>query len=176
MKQQLRNQLLAQRRNLSPELRATYDTALCENVLAWWETQQVSQLGVYWPIRGEPDLQIAYAELTRRGVQLALPIVVAPDTPLQFAKWAPGDALITGAMNVPVPAAPPVFIQPEALLIPCVGFNSQGARLGYGGGFYDRTLASKPHPIAIGIAYQCVFADFPADEHDIPLDAILTEI
>jgi 5,10-methenyltetrahydrofolate synthetase len=175
MKQDLRPQLLTIRRSLTPEQRAQYDQLLCEHVLAWHISHPVTSLGVYWAIRGEPDLQAAYAELTTRGVQLALPIVVAADAPLQFATWKPEDATVIGAMKVPTPAEPHTLIDPQALLIPCVGFNSERARLGYGGGFYDRTLARMPRPLAIGIAYQCTQADFTADNHDIRLDAILTE-
>ena len=103
MKQDLRPQLLTLRRNLTPEMRMQFDQLLCEHVLAWHSAHQVSSLGVYWPIRGEPDLHLAYAELTKRGVQLALPIVVANDAPLQFATWKPGDATVPGAMKVPIP-------------------------------------------------------------------------
>jgi len=175
MKQDLRPQLLALRRNLTADQRMQFDQLLCEHVLAWHATHPVASLGVYWPIRGEPDLQAAYEELAKRGVQLALPVVVAADTPLQFATWKPGDATIPGAMKVPIPVEPRTLIEPQALLIPCVGFNSKRARLGYGGGFYDRTLARIPRPLAVGIAYQCTQAEFTADEHDVRLDAILTE-
>jgi len=175
MKQDLRDQLLARRRATTPEERAQCDAALCTHVLACWERQPITSLGVYWPIRGEPDLQAAYAELARRGVQLALPVVVDINAPLQFAKWVPGDALVIGPMKVPVPGLPQARVQPKALLIPCVGFNQQRMRLGYGGGYYDRTLAVDPRPIAIGIAYRGSLASFAADLHDIALDAIITE-
>ena len=174
-KQDIRSQLLITRKNLAHEQRSHYDALLCERVLHWWDDNQVESLGVYWPIRGEPDLQSAYATLSSRGVQLALPIVAANDAPLQFAKWSPGEATIAGAMKVPIPAPPQTILQPQALLIPCVGFNSERARLGYGGGFYDRTLAIDPRPLAIGIAYQCGLAEFTADPHDVKLDVILTE-
>lgn len=175
MKQDLRDQLLAQRRTIASDERTRYDAALCNHVLAWWDNNPVASLGVYWPIRGEPDLQPAYLELARRGVQLALPIVVNNHAPLQFVKWTPGDVLVIDAMKVPVPAPPHIPIRPQALLIPCVGFNRQRARLGYGGGFYDRTLAVDPRPLAIGIGYRCLLATFTADPHDIALDAIITE-
>ncbi len=175
MKQDLRDQLMARRRAITSEERAKCDAALKLHVLAWWERQPVTSVGVYWPIRGEPDLQAAYAGLAQRGVQLALPVVVRVNAPLQFAKWTPGDALVTGAMKVPVPSPPQVIIHPEALLIPCVGFNRQRMRLGYGGGYYDRTLATNPRPLAIGIAYHGSLATFAADPHDIALDAIITE-
>jgi 5-formyltetrahydrofolate cyclo-ligase len=176
MKQDLRKLLLARRKAITPEQRAQYDAALSAHVLAWWEQQPVSSLGVYWPIRGEPDLGAAYLELTRHGVQLALPVVVAADAPLQFVKWIPGAELVADSMKVPVPAPPQIAVDPQALLIPCVGFNQQGTRLGYGGGYYDRTLAIMPRPIAIGIAYSCFFANFAADPHDIALDAMITEV
>lgn len=175
MKQDLRKQLLARRRAISAEERAQHDAALNNRVLAWWDRHPVASMGVYWPIRGEPDLQAAYRELARRGVQLALPVVINSSAPLQFVKWAPGDVLVVGAMQVPVPAPPHKPIRPEALLIPCAGFNPQRMRLGYGGGFYDRTLAVTPRPMAIGIAYHCLSAAFVADPHDIALDAIITE-
>ncbi|HXA46413.1 MAG TPA: 5-formyltetrahydrofolate cyclo-ligase [Burkholderiaceae bacterium] len=175
IKQDLREQLLARRRAITPEQRALHDAALSAHVLAWWERQPVGSMGVYWPIRGEPDLQSAHAELARRGVQLALPVVIDANSPLQFVRWTPGDAMVAGAMKVPIPATPHIIAQPAALLIPCVGFNPHRMRLGYGGGFYDRTLAQEPRPLAIGIAYRCLETNFPADGHDIALDTILTE-
>lgn len=175
MKQDLRKQLLARRRAISAEERSQYDAALNRRVLAWWDSHPVTSLGVYWPIHGEPDLQAACLELARRGVQLALPVVINASAPLQFVKWAPGDVLVLDVMKVPVPAPPHRPIRPQALLIPCAGFTQQRTRLGYGGGFYDRTLAVTPRPLAIGIAYQCLAASFAADPHDIALDAIITE-
>ncbi len=152
-----------------------HDAALGQRLLQWCGQHPVTCLGVYWPIRGEPDLQAAYAELARRGPQLALPVVTGRDMPLAFAAWAPGDALEEGAMKVPVPQAPHRLVMPEALLIPCVGFNTMRLRLGYGGGFYDRTLAREPRPLAVGIAYQCALTQFEGEAHDIALDAVLTE-
>jgi 5,10-methenyltetrahydrofolate synthetase len=66
-------------------------------------------------------------------------------------------------------------VRPPALLVPCLGFSEQGYRLGYGGGFYDRTLAPAPRPATLGIAYACQQVAFAADEHDLPLDAVITE-
>ncbi|MBV8634609.1 MAG: 5-formyltetrahydrofolate cyclo-ligase, partial [Burkholderiaceae bacterium] len=148
MKPDLRRVLLTQRQALTPEQRSAHDAALGERLLRWSEQQSLSCLGVYWPIRGEPDLRDAYAELARRGLHLALPVMTGRDAPLAFAAWAPGDALEEGAMKVPIPKAPQRFVTPDALLIPCVGFNQARLRLGYGGGFYDRTLANEPRPKA----------------------------
>lgn len=145
------------------------------HVLAWWSRHQVRSLGVYWPIRSEPDLTEMYAELSERGVQLALPIVVDQDAPLQFAAWSPGAHLVKDSFGVSIPADLDRKISPEALLIPCVGFNDDNIRLGYGGGFYDRTLARQPRPLAIGIAYRLSRTSFTAGPHDVPLDLIVTE-
>jgi 5-formyltetrahydrofolate cyclo-ligase len=176
IKEDLRRVLLARRNAIAADARAQYDLALRFHVMAWWDRHPVRCLGVYWPIRGEPDLHAAYVELAKRGVQLALPVVVNADAPLLFAKWTPGDALEPDAMGVPTPTPTHVMVRPEALLIPCVGFNRQRIRLGYGGGLYDRTLAAVPRPLAIGIAYHDALATFAAAPHDIALDAIITEI
>lgn len=174
-KSTLRKQLLAARRALDPATRAQWDRALCEQVLEWQQRAEVAVLGVYWPLRDEPDLQPAYAELARRGVQLLLPVVVERDAPLAFARWDIGEAMVKDAMGVAVPAALRMAAYPPALLVPCLGYNKHGYRLGYGGGFYDRTLARTPRPATVGIAYSSLQADFPDDSHDIALDVVLTE-
>lgn len=115
-----------------------------------------------------------YATLSREGVKLALPVVLGKQRPLGFASWAPGDALVDDAYGVPTPVERD-WMYPEALLIPCVGFNADNIRLGYGGGLYDRTLATKPRPLAIGIAYASARASFSAGPHDVALDIIITD-
>jgi 5-formyltetrahydrofolate cyclo-ligase len=171
----LRRTLIANRRAIAAPLRSTWDAALCMRLLAWWTAQPVTSLGVYWPMQDEPDLRTAFAELAARGVQLALPVVTAPAAPLAFAAWAPGDALVKDALGVSIPASLDFVPCPQALLIPCVGFNAARFRLGYGGGYYDRTLALAPRPLTVGVAYSCLAASFDAAPHDIALDAILTE-
>lgn len=170
----LRRKLLADRQAIAAEVRNAWDAALCAGLIVWSQAHPVTTLGVYWPIRGEPDLRPAYDTLTMRGVRLALPVVVENDAPLVFIEWKPGDAMIKDGYGVAIPAEGNE-VRPEALLIPCVGFNEQRYRLGYGGGFYDRTLAVSPHPLAIGIAYASALAAFEADAHDMPLDVIVTE-
>lgn len=171
----LRRSLIALRRSIAGDLRAQHDSAIGSRITAWWRSHPVPVLGVYWPIRHEPDLHAAYAELAAAGTQLALPVVVAADAPLQFAAWTPGMPLVEDAFGVAIPAGTLQPLQPQALLIPCVGFNATGFRLGYGGGFYDRTLEAHPRPFTLGIAYACTRADFGADAHDVALDAIVTE-
>ncbi len=173
-KSALRRQLLANRQAIAAEVRREWDAAIGARLLALWETHRMPTLGVYWPIRGEPDLRPVYADLCERGVRLALPVVVENDAPLVFIAWRPGDAMSRDGFGVAVPADG-IEVRPEALLIPCVGFNAQRFRLGYGGGFYDRTLATTPRPVAIGISYACAVTAFDADPHDIALDAVITE-
>ena len=172
----LRKQMLAARRALDADTRAQWDRALCTQVLAWQETSKPAVLGVYWPLRDEPDLGAAYAELARRGVRLLLPVVVQRDAALEFAHWRIGEAMVKDTMGVAGPADLRMEAYPPALLVPCLGYNRHGYRLGYGGGFYDRTLAREPRPATVGIAYSCLQADFPDDSHDIALDVVLTEL
>ncbi|HEY5800307.1 MAG TPA: 5-formyltetrahydrofolate cyclo-ligase [Burkholderiaceae bacterium] len=171
----LRQQLLQRRREASDEQRAQWNAALSQHVLLWCRSNNIQTLGVYCAIRGEPDLAAAFTALDEDGVVLALPIVQERDAPLLFARWQPGDALVKDEMGVPVPALQVLIAMPQALLIPCVGFNDAHYRLGYGGGYYDRTLARAPRPLAVGVAYSSSRAEFAAEAHDIALDAIITE-
>ena len=173
-KARIRRELLASRQAIPPEVRRTLDAAISRRVIDWWETSKAGTIGVYWPIRDEPDLNAAYAELAARGVRLALPVVVDKNAPLRFIAWTPGDRMSKDSFGVAIPVTNNE-VRPEALLIPCVGFNENRFRLGYGGGFYDRTLAIEPRPVAIGIGYAIAKADFAADSHDVALDAVITE-
>jgi 5-formyltetrahydrofolate cyclo-ligase len=173
-KTRLREALLQARRDLAPVQRAAATAAIENGVMRWWETHRPSSLGVYWPIRGEPDLRPLYALLQARGATLALPIVEEDGQPLRFLAWRQGDALEEDRFGIAVPAQQNVIL-PAALLIPCVGFNPGRIRLGYGGGFYDRTLALTPRPITLGIAFACAAAQFDGEAHDIALDEVLTE-
>jgi len=176
-KADLRKQLLTARRAIDSGMRAAWDHAIGAQVIAWWKAAQPAALGVYWPLRDEPDLHAAYAELSRLGAKLMLPVVVEKHAALEFAEWTIGEAMVKDAMGVAVPAD--LRLQaayPPALLVPCLGFSPQGYRLGYGGGFYDRTLARQPRPRTLGIAYSSLEVQFPGDAHDVALDCILTEI
>jgi 5,10-methenyltetrahydrofolate synthetase len=172
----LRKQLLTARRALDPATRAAWDRAIGDHVIDWWKTARPAALGVYWPLRDEPDLHPAYAELARLGARLLLPVVVQKDAALEFAEWRIGEEMVKDQMGVAVPAD--LRLQaayPPALLVPCLGFNPQGYRLGYGGGFYDRTLARQPRPRTVGITYSCLEVQFSGDAHDVALDSMLTE-
>lgn len=172
---QLRRQLAARRAAIAPATRLQWDADIAAHLLAWQAREGHAALAVYQALRGEPDLAPAYAALAARGVRLALPVVVQRDAPLGFAEWQPGEALQRDAMGIAVPAAMRLIAAPPVLLVPCLGFDSAAYRLGYGGGYYDRTLAQSPRPATVGIAYACQQAVFDNFPHDIPLDAILTE-
>lgn len=169
----LRAQLLSSRKSMTAAAKAAAEAAICARLLAWRQSHRFDSLGVYWPIRQEPDLHPAYNALTTQGVHLSLPIIRGKDLPLEFISWTPGDVLVKDALGTSVPAQGQV-VQPQALLIPCLGYNAARLRLGYGGGFYDRTLALTPRPLAIGIAYADAQVDFAAEPHDIALDLIIT--
>jgi 5-formyltetrahydrofolate cyclo-ligase len=172
----LRSALLATRRAIDPAMRRAWDDAICTRVLNWWRAAGAPALGVYWPLRGEPELHAAYAVLAQEGAALALPVVLQADAPLAFAAWTPGEAMVRDAMGVAVPAVLRLVARPPALLVPCLGFNAAGYRLGYGGGYYDRTLAAVPRPFTVGIAYSCLAAQFASAPHDVALDLIVTEL
>ena len=175
----LRKLLALRRTDLEPLQKAQWDAAIGARVLAWCYAQQESthgSIGVYWPLRGEPDLSPAYAELANSGVRLSLPVVLARDAALGFAEWVPGEAMVKDKMGVAVPAVLRMVERPPALLIPCLGFNAARYRLGYGGGFYDRTLEATPRPRTVGVAYACQQAQFASAAHDVALDLIITEV
>jgi 5,10-methenyltetrahydrofolate synthetase len=130
----------------------------------------------YWPFRGEPDLRAWGQTVVDRGGRTALPLVVAKGQPLVFREWKQGEKLERGVWNIPIPAeGDPAF--PDIVIAPLVGYDPSNYRLGYGGGFFDRTLASLPRkPLVIGIGYgSCALPTIYPQPHDIPMDAIVTE-
>ena len=133
-------------------------------------------VSAYWPFRGEPDLRNWMIKVIERGGRIALPVVIKKGWPLEFRIWSPGDPLERGVWNILVPAHGP-SVQPNLVIAPLVGFDEAGYRLGYGGGFYDRTLAAMPRkPFVIGVGYAgaAIRTIYP-QAHDIPMDAIVTD-
>ena len=129
-----------------------------------------------WPYKNEYDARHLLADLRRHGATTALPAIVAPRTPLVFREWHPGVTLCEGPLGIPFPPDSRE-VQPDSVLLPVVAFDAGGYRLGYGGGYFDRTLASiarRPRVIAVG--YEMQFIDtIHAQPHDIPLDYVVTE-
>jgi 5-formyltetrahydrofolate cyclo-ligase len=104
-----------------------------------------------------------------------MPVVLEKNQALIYVRWQPGELLARDASGTMAPAQHEHALQPAVVLAPCVGFNDEGFRLGYGGGYFDRTLAQKPRPTAIGVAYAITRTQFAAEAHDIPLDLIITD-
>ena len=134
------------------------------------------RLAFCWPIKGEYDARHLARTLRGRGALTALPVVVAPKTPLIFREWHPGVDLAEGVMNIPYPVGSAEII-PQAVLLPMNGWDPKGYRLGYGAGFFDRTLASLPkRPLTIGVTYELAKMDsIHPQSWDIPLDYVVTE-
>ncbi len=129
-----------------------------------------------WPMRGEYDARDLVGTLRERGAVVALPVVVAPGQPLEFREWHPGMALAIGPLGIPHPATSPA-VTPTVALIPVNGWDQAGHRLGYGGGFFDRTLASRPkRPVAIGVGYEMARIEtIRPQAWDVPMDWMVTE-
>jgi 5-formyltetrahydrofolate cyclo-ligase len=137
---------------------------------------KTSTFAFCWPIRNEYDARHLAKTLREAGALTALPVVVAPKSPLVFREWHPGVALAAGPLDIPYPADSRE-LKPQAVLLPMNGWDAQGYRLGYGGGFFDRTLASlRERPLAIGVSYE--LARVPSihpQAWDIPMDYVVTE-
>jgi 5,10-methenyltetrahydrofolate synthetase len=129
-----------------------------------------------WPIKNEYDARHLGRTLRERGSLTALPVVVAPKQPLVFREWHPGVKLAHGALDIPYPVGSREVV-PEAVLLPMNGWDPQGYRLGYGAGFFDRTLASlAARPVVIGISYeQARLPTIHPQAWDIPVDYLVTE-
>lgn len=131
----------------------------------------------YWPIKAEPSLLFWMEAMHARGARMALPVVEVQSAPLVFRAWQPGAKMERGHWNIPVPAASAARLVPEIALAPLVGWDPSGYRLGYGGGYFDRTLATlspRPYVIGVGLHSSRVPTIVP-QPHDIRLDAIVTE-
>ena len=133
-------------------------------------------IGCYWPFKGEYDPRPLARFLHANGTRLVLPVIVEKAKPVIFREWWPGVSMTHGVWNIPVPeAGDPVA--PDVLLVPLVGFDRQGYRLGYGGGYYDRTLVAPPaKPQAIGVGFELSrITTIHPQLHDIAMDLIVTE-
>jgi 5-formyltetrahydrofolate cyclo-ligase len=130
----------------------------------------------YWPVRDEADPRVLMEALAARGATLALPRIEAKGAALSFRRWSEGDALIDNHHAIREPLAEAERVIPNLVLVPLLAFDATGHRLGYGGGYYDRTFESLRGVRVIGIAYSGQeFANVPREPHDHRLDAVVTE-
>jgi len=136
-----------------------------------------AKLAFCWPVKGEYDARHLVRTLRERGALTALPVVVAPKQPLIFREWHPGVEMAIGPLDIPYPTKSPQVV-PDAVLLPMNGWDNAGYRLGYGGGFFDRTLMnSSKKPAVIGISYELArMQTIHPQSWDIPVDWVVTEI
>lgn len=171
-----REELIARRVAKDPTQRQRLATPIIQYLLNAIEVSICPILGLYWPIRGEIDLREIARRHIKAGGVVALPVVVSDAAPVEFWRWRPGVAMRRGPWNIPIPAVRKV-VEPNVLVVPLVGFDNAHYRLGYGGGFYDRTLAvATPRPHTIGVGY--ADAQLPTihpQPHDIPMNVIVTD-
>ena len=175
----LRQKLIAAREALPDRLERAVEL---QSVLrAWLISRHVTTIGAYWPIKGEFDPLPAlyrWSEAVDESNEriIGLPVVDKATESLQFHMWFPGCPMEPDAYDIPKPKGTPVF-RPELLLLPCLGYGPGGVRMGYGGGFYGRTIASlSPRPLAVGIGYSSGFLPMLRQgPQDLALDAMLTE-
>src|SRR5437868_10967746 len=133
-------------------------------------------IGVYWPFRAEFDPRPLIDWATAAGRMVALPVVIDKKGPLEYRRWRPGEPLVDGVWNIPVPEKREI-VTPSIVLAPLVGFDDACYRLGYGGGYFDRTLAAlSPRAFAIGIGFEAQhLATIYPQPFDVPMDLIVTE-
>jgi 5-formyltetrahydrofolate cyclo-ligase len=172
-----RERLLAGRLAIEPQVRKRYSASIIRKLDAIVGSPIGYVVSGYWPFRGEPDLRLWFESLHARGGQVALPVVVERNKPLIFRLWSPGAPLIRGIWNVPIPDEKAEEVVPDIVIAPVVGFDSKCYRLGYGGGYFDRTLEIVGRTecvLGVGYAQQAIPTIY-AQSHDIPMDAIVTE-
>ena len=174
-----RTRLLDTRRALSVEARRDWGQALMRDLhsllphVPGWGAGTV--FSAYWPIKGEADLRPLMADLHAQGIRIALPLVETKAAPLVFRQWTPDTTMVRGDWNIPVPPPDSPVVTPLVSLAPLVGWEDGGYRLGYGGGYFDRTLAGL-HPFTIGVGLQSArLATIFPQPHDIALNVIVTE-
>lgn len=173
-----RARLIGAREALDAAGRAADTAAIARDLDALLAGDGPALVSVYWPIRAEPDLREWMRARCERGGRVALPVAVALGQPMQFREWRPGATMTRGLWQIPIPAEGPE-VTPDVVIAPLVGYDPACFRLGYGGGFFDRTLAqligrgARPRVIGVGYASQALASIHP-QLHDIPMDWILT--
>lgn len=168
--------LLARRTTIPATSRSIWSARITDTLLAGIAIAPGVVVAAYWPFKGEFDPRFAMRAWRAQGACTALPVVVGKGMPLQFRAWWPGMRTSAGVYGLPVPEEGPV-VQPDIVLMPPVGFDADGYRLGYGGGYYDRTLAALPaQPLKVGVGFELSRIEtIRPQPHDIPMDYVVTQ-
>jgi 5-formyltetrahydrofolate cyclo-ligase len=179
LKADLRKQAAVLRQKAHGALAELAPLALIGHGFPAQPSKAINIVSGFFPYMSEIDSRPLLGRLAGEGWTTALPIVIAKGEPLVFRRWLPGEPTVTGVWDIPRPPDSSPLVEPDALLVPLMAFDRRGYRLGYGGGFYDRTLAllrSRKPIKAIGIAYAAQEVDsVPHDDHDQPMDFVMTE-
>lgn len=173
-RQLLRRQMVAQRAALAASEHALLSARIVAHLQAALPVPAV--LAFCWPIKHEPDVRAVVDIWTAWGARAALPVVLTVDAPLAFREWRTDTPLAADRYGIPTPTAGD-WLQPDLILLPLNGFDAAGYRLGYGGGYFDRTLAAlHPRPLAVGVGFEInrLNSIYP-EAHDQRLDWIVTE-
>jgi 5-formyltetrahydrofolate cyclo-ligase len=168
---------LVARREATPEAtRHGWNDAITRHLLAGFDVPPEAIVGYCWPYRDEFDARHAVRRWRDRGATAALPEVVESKAPLQFRKWWPGAPMRAGVYDIPVPDGTEIVV-PDVAIVPMNGYDLRGYRLGYGGGFFDRTLAALGRRVvAVGVSYDLLrLPTIYPQAHDLPMDFVVTE-
>lgn len=191
-----RRRLIAEREAVPPSQRAAWAQHIDAHLQRGFPQLAQACVAFCWPYRGEYDARNLVRQLHQAGARIALPVVVASGSPLLFRQWTPDTPLLSGPLDIPYPGAQSPQLQPSHVLLPVVGIDAAGYRLGYGGGYFDRTLAAlaatglaaglatdlatpapgKSAPLVIATGYElCRIPSIDPQLHDIPMDWLVTE-
>ena len=174
----LRIEAHKRRAQLHPSLRGDAARDAISHFLEAVEVGRGEIVAAYWPIRDELDIKALIGRLMDAGQQVCLPVVLGDEQPLELRLWQEGAPLYEAGFGTLAPEDGAPRVEPDVILMPLLGFDRYGTRLGYGGGYYDRTLAHlQKRPRLIGFAFARQEIDrIPRQAHDVPLDAIVTEL
>ena len=171
-----RKQLIAAREAIPLDVHQHWSQAISALLMQGFPQLQEMTIGIYWPFRGEYDPRLIARHFRQKGATLALPEVIGKEKPLCFREWLPDAPMKIGAHDIPVPSEAR-DVRVDAVIIPMVGFDQQGYRLGYGSGYFDRTLATyHPQPLTIGVAFEIQrLENLYPQPHDIAMHYVVTE-
>ncbi|MBX9811238.1 MAG: 5-formyltetrahydrofolate cyclo-ligase [Burkholderiales bacterium] len=171
-----RAELVARRATIGQEQRGPWNERVTELLWRGFPITAGMVVGFCWPFKGEFDARFVIRRWREQGATAALPEVVAKGEPLQFRKWWPGAPMTPGVYDIPVPAGTDILI-PDIAIVPMNGFDEGGYRLGYGGGYFDRTLAAFDRRIlAVGVSFEMLrLPTIYPQVHDVPMDFVVTE-
>jgi 5,10-methenyltetrahydrofolate synthetase len=172
----LRKQLISLREAMPPEVRSMASSALAGHLAALLFRLAPRCLGFCWPHRGEFDARPLATHLIDTGGQAALPVVLGAGQAMVFREWTPESPMLEDRYGIPIPAGG-AHVVPDVILMPVNGFDAAGYRLGYGGGYFDRTLANlAPRPVAVGVGFELArVASIRPQPYDERLDYLATE-